>query len=436
MKNSKILQSVSLEEQSMRRLLMMRNLLIIGEISAVAIFSWWQKLAPTLTPLILLWIIMTVWNYLTYLKVRQHQSLNNNDHILQLSFDIFAFTVFLYLTGGATNPLGWYYLVPIMLSATLLPKKYTLMIAVACIVFYLLLLKYYIPLPGFGMEDHSQHAMHTQHTAESAFSLHVFGMWFGFLMSALLIAWFISDLAYALRERDKNLSRAREQAMKDEQLVAMATLATGAAHELGTPLGTMMLISESLAEDYPQSDYPELNKSATTLREQVVRCKEAISLITASVGESNLEGGSIADAGWFLDDTVRHWQQQRKGVDLIYEPQTHRLQQKILADRTVSQALINVLNNAADVSPDYVEVVVSSEQSSLIVDVFDKGGGYPEDFNQKLGTELISSKADGLGIGLLLAHATIRRIGGEILCLNEQSSDKTCTRIKLPVVKR
>jgi len=434
MKKSPYQQQQSLEEKSLNRMLAMRNLLIIGEIAATMIFVLWQGEMPNITALVLLWATMIAWNALTYLKAHKKVASHNNEALLQISFDISAFTLFLYFTGGATNPLGWYYLVPIMISATLLPKRHTLAIAVACILFYLLLFKYYVPLPGFGMDEHAHHAMPKSVEIDSAFSLHIFGMWFGFAVSALLVAWFVVDLAQALRERDENLALARQQAMKDQQLVAMATLATGAAHELGTPLGTMMLVSEHLDEEYPKEEYPELNDAIKTLNEQILRCKEALSLISTAAGESHLEGGTVCAAGPYLDQVINNWQKQRKVSGLIYESQSARLTARILADLTVTQAITNILNNAADASPGYVEVKIEADASGVLISVLDKGSGFPEDFCYKLGEELISSKEHGLGIGLLLTHATIHRIGGQIKCFNDEKSGVSCTQVRLPFI--
>lgn len=416
-------------------MLVMRNLLIVGEIAAVVIFVLWQGEMPNVTALALLWVAMAAWNALTYLKAHKKVTPHDNEALLQISFDIAAFTTFLYLTGGATNPLGWYYLVPIMISATLLPKNHTLAIAVACILLYLLLFKYYLPLPGFAMDDHAQHGMPPMTGIDSAFSLHIFGMWFGFAVSALLVAWFVVDLARALRERDENLALVRQQAMKDQQLVAMATLATGAAHELGTPLGTMMLVAESLNEEYPKKDFPELNDSVATLNEQILRCKEALSLISATAGESHLEGGTVCAAGQYLDQVIGNWKQQRKVSELIYESQASRLKGDLLADLTVTQAITNILNNAADASPDYIEITIETDTSGVLISVLDKGSGFPDDFCYKLGEALISSKEHGLGIGLLLTHATIHRIGGQIRCFNDRESGVSCTQVRLPFIK-
>jgi two-component system sensor histidine kinase RegB len=123
---------------------------------------------------------------------------------------------------------------------------------------------YYIPLP---MPD-----------ASRATRLHLIGMWLTFAVSAVMIAWFVVRMTRLIRERDAELAAAREQALRDERVMAMGTLAAGAAHELGTPLATMALIAGELAND------PALNQAAqediALLRQQIGVCKKIITGLT------------------------------------------------------------------------------------------------------------------------------------------------------------
>ena len=90
---------------------------------------------------------------------------------------------------------------------------------------------------------------HDAHGWQADFNLHLLGMWFNFALSAVLIAWFVARMAQSLRERDQRLAVAREAALRNEQLVALGTLAAGAAHELGTPLSTIAVIATELERD-------------------------------------------------------------------------------------------------------------------------------------------------------------------------------------------
>ncbi|MCK6371234.1 MAG: hypothetical protein L6Q83_07895, partial [Gammaproteobacteria bacterium] len=111
-------------------------------------------------------------------------------------------------------------------------------ITAAC---YTFLLLYRVPLPPFSPPGDDG----------STFIVHVIGMWLGFVLSAVLIAQFVVSMGQTLRDQERSLAEARERALRDERVVALATLAAGAAHELSTPLGTMALVTAELAEEYP-----------------------------------------------------------------------------------------------------------------------------------------------------------------------------------------
>ena len=146
----------------------------------------------------------------------------------------------------------------------------------------------------------SEAAHHGDH---DVFSLHIVGMWLGFVMSAGFVAVIIVGMARSLRERDRRLAEAREEALKNERLVALGTLAAGTAHELGTPLGTMAILAAELQSECADDRDPDLRKKMGIISEQIRRCKEALSVLSASAGAepSPLDAAphplSVANAG-------------------------------------------------------------------------------------------------------------------------------------------
>ncbi len=155
-------------------------------------------------------------------------------------------TGLLYLNGGATNPFVSLYLVPLAISAATLSVRFTVALAAFCLVAYSLLMFYYHPLqilsPNHEMVLNSEH--HTMHMTDgNPVNWHVVGMWLNFVLSTLLISYFVLRMARALRAQDAELSAIREKQLRDEQLLGIATLAAGTLHELGTPLATMTLLS-------------------------------------------------------------------------------------------------------------------------------------------------------------------------------------------------
>jgi signal transduction histidine kinase len=141
------------------------------------------------------------------------------------------------------------------------------------------------------------------------FGLHLFGMWVNFLMSALIIAWLVARMARAIRTRDAEIARQREDALRNERIVALGTLAAGAAHELSTPLSTMAVVLGEMAHDHRASD-GALSRDIAALRTQVDVCKHTITRMVAAAGQARAEGGGaqpVIDA--LVGEQVAHIEQ-------------------------------------------------------------------------------------------------------------------------------
>ncbi len=154
----------------------------------------------------------------------------------ELLADVGCLTALLYLSGGSTNPFVSLYLLPLTIAAAALPARYAWSMAGLTVTGYTLLLFFFRPLG----HDQSMHS--------SAFNLHILGMWITFLVSAMLIASFVTTMSASIRVRDRELAAARERALRDEQVLALGTFAAGAAHELGTPLATIAVLSRETGE--------------------------------------------------------------------------------------------------------------------------------------------------------------------------------------------
>jgi two-component system sensor histidine kinase RegB len=269
--------------------------------------------------------------------------------------------------------------------------------------------------------------------AAREYLVHVWGMWIGFVLLALLVAHFIVRMGETLRERDRLLAEEREKALRDERLVALGTLAAGTAHELATPLGTLTVLSRDLAEDYVHAD-PDLVDRLGLLDEQVRRCKEALGTLSASAGEVRAESGTRQALDDFLDGVVAEWQATRPEAGVQCQWSGPQPAPALVGERVLAQALINILNNAADASPEAVTVRGTWDATALTLDVCDRGAGLDERAAAVAGREPVTTKepGQGLGLGLFLAHAVIGRLGGEVSLFNREGAG-TCTRVWLPL---
>ena len=198
---------------NLRRLIALRNIALAGQLLAVWIAVTSLHIMLPLRPLIAVIAGMAAVNLLTWWRVHRPWPVREIEFFAHLALDVAEFTALLYFSGGSTNPFVILYLLPLALTAVALPAAYAWAMAAVTVGCYTLLMFFYIPLP----HGHVGH--------ESDFSLHVIGMWLGFLLSATLIAWFAVRMGETRRSRDRLLAQMREDELRNERILALGTLA-------------------------------------------------------------------------------------------------------------------------------------------------------------------------------------------------------------------
>lgn len=333
-----------------------------------------------------------------------------------LQFDVLALTILLYFGGGASNPFVSLLLLPLIIAAALLPAGQVWAMAGATVAVYTALMFHYLPLPGM-LSGHG-----------SGFHAHLWGMWLVFVISALLIAGFVARLAAALRQRDRQVARLREKALRDEQILALGMFAAGAAHELGTPLATIAVLAKELEREHGE-DSP-LGADLRTLRQQVEACKAILGdLLRSADLSADRDAAQTLDV--VLERTRDRWQLLRPWVPLRVDCAGPSPPPAVTAPQTIGQTLISLLNNAADACPEGVDLAGRWDARRVVIEIRDRGPGLPPEMESQLGEAFCSTKDGGTGVGLLLANATLERLGGQV-SLTRDPRGGTCTRIDLP----
>lgn len=339
------------------------------------------------------------------------------EFFLQLLVDCLVLSGLLYVAGGATNPFVSYFLVPIALSAATLARGYTALLTACCLAAYSLLLFYYLPLQAL-----SPHAHHHG----SGLSLHVLGMWLNFGLSALLITHFVATIAATVRRQREQINRLREQQLMDENILAVATLAAGTAHELGTPLASLSVLLGDLRDQHRQD--PSLTADLQLMAEQVARCQQSLRQLADTAREHQDGSERRLPVAKLVERLVRDWQVLRPEVQARFEVSAGPAIEANLP-LTVEQAIINVLNNAADAG-EQLQVQISWDDQQLVLGIEDNGPGVSAQAMQQRGR--VKSSEKGMGLGLLLSHASLERVGGT-LALEPRAGGGTLTRIVLPL---
>jgi len=165
----------------------------------------------------------------------------------------------------------------------------------------------------------------------------------------------------------------------------------------------------------------------------VQRCRDALQVLSASAGGAGLSGGEALSVGDYLARVRDAWQQRRRGHALSVDWHGPSGEPLILADQTFSQALNNILDNAADASPEAVEWSARWSRESLSMEIRDRGPGLGGAARDRLGrAPWTSDKPQGLGLGVFLAHSVIARFGGRVNLLDRDGGG-LITRIELPL---
>ncbi|SCY29257.1 ATP-binding protein [Nitrosospira sp. Nsp13] len=408
--------------KNLQRLFLLRNIVIAAQCMTFALAYWVLEMQLQWTEMVAVTALLAVLNLATWLRLRRNWPVSSIEFFAQLLIDVFALSALLYFSGGSTNPFISLYLLPLTIAAAALPWAYTWLMAAITISCYTLLLFYYVPLP----HDHEEHI--------SEFNLHVSGMWLAFVLSTVLIAWFVVKMGISIRERDKDLALAREQALRNEQIIALGTLAAGAAHELGTPLATMAIVTGELQNDY--TDNSEFQNSIRILRDQITHCKHTLTQLLADAGQARAEDGSGQAADYFLRQVLDKWQLMRPSVKFTYHGKGVQPAPQILNTQLLSQSILNLLNNAADASLKHIEIEANWNDHELQLEILDYGEGLTGEAAQRAGEAFFTSKApgQGFGIGLFLANANIERFGGSVRLTNREGG--ACTKVILPLIRQ
>ncbi len=410
----------------LRQLYFLRYLTImfISLMLLVAIYG--LEISLPVIPLGIILVVMVVINLITRLVINSETKITEWTLLTHLVLEILFFSLILFFAGGATNPFTFYYLIPLAISATVIPGMRTWGLAVLTIFLYSLLLKFYVPL------SYQTHIHHQSMSSDNQFSQHVLGMWFGFLVSALLVTWFITYLSGELKRRDQAINEGRQRELYDQQMVTLGTLAAGTAHELGTPLASLAVVSGEITQGLNPEDHPDLFENQEILRNQIIRCKEILSVLSESAGESRADEGFLLPPDNFIDNMITHWKNSRPDAEFSLDSQ-HSDQLNLLYDKTIIQAGINLLNNAADATSDPITIKTWTHQNELLIEITDNGLGMSDEQIIMAGETSFSDKPHGMGIGLFLAISTLRRSGGGV-SFERLEPRGTRTTIHLPLI--
>ena len=337
-------------------------------------------------------------------RVRSKVPIKEREVLSHLIADAIFLTFILFHSGGAVNPFVSYYLVLLAICATALEKKRVWSLVLVTIAGY-----------SYLMVNSSLHS----HGDQGVFAWHLWGMWLNFLLMAVLIGFFVSRMGESLRQNQMLLTRERENALRNEQIVAVGNMAAGTAHELGTPLSTMSVVLKELENDCKDGKNLECKDDIVLLQEQVGVCKERLKTFS-KLANSHFEKLHPVQVTEFMENLLDQWRVVRPDAEYNFFCRQEN-SPFIIPDYTLRHALMNLLNNAVDASQSAIDIILRWDDENIFIRIDDKGPGMSKDALNSLGHLFYSSKSGGMGLGFFLANATIERMGGKIKILENKT---------------
>jgi two-component system sensor histidine kinase RegB len=410
---------------NMQQLIQLRWLAVFGQLVTIAFSDFIFMMNLPLRQMLIVIVALISFNLLStwYWRVQrsgESREVRNRDLFQSLLIDVLALTALLFFSGGAANPFSSLYLLQIVLGAAILEAaSLWALIAVSSICFAGLTVTYHpLALLQGGLPDR-----------------YMQGMLVCYAINAALLGLFVTHINRKQRERDARLADLRQRALEEEHIVRMGLLASGAAHELSTPLSTMAVILGDWQHMPALKSEPGVTEDMEEMQRQVKRCKSIVTGILLSAGEARGEAPEETTVCTFLDELVEEWKTTRapRAIDYINE---FGEDLTIVSDDALKQTLCNVLDNALEASPAWVGLRVTRAQDTLVLTISDAGPGFPDEMLENIGKPYQSSKGNaGSGLGLFLVVNVIRTLGGTVAARNANGGAVVTLGLPLAALK-
>lgn len=432
-------QSVALNEPTNQRsaerlhaqtLIQLRWFAITAQIATCVVASLVLDLPVMLVEFALVVTTEVLFNFIAILHNRSTDEPTPNWLMWSVTFDLFALTGLLFVSGGALNPFTILYIIQIAVASMMLePIRLSIVVGISTFAFALLFTS---PTTLGGIHTptspriFSPFAIHTNH-------FHLFGMWLAYCVAAISIAVFTERLVRELRVRQQEAQDAAVSAERSHRLASLAGLAAGAAHEIATPLSTIHVIASEL-EDYSSDDdgAEVVHDDARLILQEVRRCRSILDRMAIEAGYvrgASLQSRTLQE---FVDDTLTRVHQPER-CQLSFDAPRDLVSPQWAG--ALAHALSAVINNAILASPTIpVALRLTVERATLRIRVQDHGTGMAQDVLARA-TEPFFTTRDtgrGMGLGLFLAHNVARTLGGE-LHIESRTGEGTTVEFRIPI---
>lgn len=407
-------------------LIRLRWFAVIGQTAAILSVFWGLD-----SSLPIEWCLIAVgasaWlNVSLRLRYPANHRLDAPEAGASLAWDILQLAFLLFLTGGLENPFAFLLLAPVLISATSLPPRMTLIIgflAVVCASFVALV---HLPLPWEWRDDLRLP------------TLYLVGVWAALVLCISFIGIYAWQVAEESRQFTEALAATERVLAREQHLSQLDGLAAAAAHELGTPLATIALVTKELARVLPK-DGP-VGEDMALLGDQVKRCRDILAkLKSLSGGDAPFDTMPLAQ---LVEEVVQPHRFFDVGIDVDL-PENREGEPALQRNPAVLYGLGNIVENAVDFARSAVRITARWDEREVSVTVADDGPGFPADIIDRIGEPYLTQRSkergrrakkdqlrdqpgeepSGMGLGVFIAKTLLQRSGARITFRNRTAPE-------------
>jgi two-component system sensor histidine kinase RegB len=390
-------------------LINVRWLAVLGQASAI--FIVWQILEFSFEPVFCFALVcVSIFiNFFLRFRYPANQRLSSRASAALLAYDIIQLAILLFLTGGLQNPFSILLLVPVVISATALSIKYTVFLGLLAVLCTSLLAFFHLPLPWVEGEELQLP------------NIYIGGMWFAIISSLSFTAVYAFRVADEARKLSDALTATELVLQREQHLTNLDGLAAAAAHELGTPLATIALVSKEMTRELKEGS--ELYEDAALLRSQAERCRDILQKLTSLSSEGDRHIGTMPFTAFMEEIAEPH---RNFGVSVVIDKPDNKPVPECIRNAGILYGLGNIVENAVDYAKAKVLLSADWDEESIWVKVTDDGRGIDDEVLARIGEPFVtkrskSTQSGGLGLGLFIAKTLLERSGATLVFGNDIS---------------